>query len=90
MLKFTDIDDVIARANASEYGLAGAIWTKDLALAQEMASRMETGTVWINQNLSLRPDTAFAGHKQSGVGVENGMEGLLEFMVPQSIHMARG
>jgi acyl-CoA reductase-like NAD-dependent aldehyde dehydrogenase len=47
------------------------------------------GTVWVNQNLSLRPDTPFAGHKQSGFGVENGMEGLLEYMVPQVVHVAR-
>lgn len=89
MLKFKDIDDVIDRANASEYGLAGAVWSKDVTKAMEIARRMETGTVWINQNLQLRPDTPFAGHKQSGFGVENGMEGLLEYMVPQVVHVAR-
>ena len=90
MLKFSDIDDVIARANASDYGLAGAVWSKDTDAALDIARRMETGTVWINQNLNLRPDTPFAGHKQSGFGSENGMEGLLEYMVPQSIYLARG
>jgi acyl-CoA reductase-like NAD-dependent aldehyde dehydrogenase len=90
MLKFSDINDVIARANASDYGLAGAVWSKDTDAALDIARRMETGTVWINQNLNLRPDTPFAGHKQSGFGSENGMEGLLEYMVPQSIYLARG
>jgi acyl-CoA reductase-like NAD-dependent aldehyde dehydrogenase len=90
MLKFKDIDDVIDRANASEYGLAGAIWSKDVKKATEIAHRMETGTVWINQNLNLRPDTPFAGHKQSGFGAENGMDGLLEYMAPQSVYVARG
>jgi acyl-CoA reductase-like NAD-dependent aldehyde dehydrogenase len=90
MLKFSDIDDVIDRANASEYGLAGAVWSKDTAKAVDIARRMETGTVWVNQNLSLRPDTPFAGHKQSGFGIENGMEGLLEYMTPQAVHVARG
>lgn len=90
MLKFKDIDDVINRANASEYGLAGAVWSKDVTKAMEIARRMETGTVWINQNLNLRPDTPFAGHKQSGFGVENGMEGLLEYMAPQAVYVARG
>lgn len=89
MLKFSDIEDVISRANASEYGLAGAIWTKDTQKALDIARRLETGTVWINQNLNLRPDTPFAGHKQSGFGTENGMEGLLEFMVPQAVYLAR-
>ena len=54
-----------------------------------IARELETGTVWINQALVLRPDTPFAGHKQSGSGVENGLEGLLEFMTPRSIYMAR-
>ncbi|WP_168072250.1 aldehyde dehydrogenase family protein [Caulobacter sp. SSI4214] len=89
MLKFSDIDDVIDRANDSEYGLAGAVWSKDLDKAVDIARRLETGTVWINQNLNLRPDTIFGGHKQSGFGVENGMEGLLEFMAPQSLYLAR-
>lgn len=89
MLKFRDIDDVIDRANASEYGLAGAVWSKDVGKAVEIARRMETGTIWINQNLSLRPDTSFGGRKQSGFGVENGTEGLLEYMAPQAIYIAR-
>jgi acyl-CoA reductase-like NAD-dependent aldehyde dehydrogenase len=89
MLKFADIDDVIDRANDSEYGLAGAVWTKDTEQGLDIARRMETGTVWINQNLNLRPDTPFGGHKQSGFGVENGMDGLLEFMSPQSVYLAR-
>ncbi|MDP1630608.1 MAG: aldehyde dehydrogenase family protein [Caulobacter sp.] len=89
MIKFSDIDDVIDRANASDYGLAGAVWSRDVDKAIDIARRMETGTVWINQNLNLRPDTPFGGHKQSGFGVENGMEGLLEYMVPQAVYVAR-
>lgn len=89
MMKFADIDEVLERVNDSDYGLAGAVWSNDLDRAVEIARRMETGTVWINQNLALRPDTAFAGHKQSGFGIENGMEGLLEYMVPQAVYVAR-
>ena len=89
MLKFTDIDDVINRANATDYGLAGAVWSADTDKAVAIARRMETGTVWVNQNLNLRPDTPFGGHKQSGAGVENGMEGLLEYMAPQAVYVAR-
>jgi acyl-CoA reductase-like NAD-dependent aldehyde dehydrogenase len=86
LLKFGDIDDVIARANDSEYGLAGAVWSADVEKAKEVARRLETGTVWINSNLMLRPDVPFAGHKQSGFGVENGIEGLLEYMAPQAVY----
>jgi acyl-CoA reductase-like NAD-dependent aldehyde dehydrogenase len=89
MLKFKDVDEVIVRANASEYGLAGAVWSKDVDQALDIARQLETGTVWINQNLNLRPDTPFGGMKQSGFGVENGMEGLLEFMAPQAIYLAK-
>ncbi|WP_150293517.1 aldehyde dehydrogenase family protein [Sphingobium estronivorans] len=89
MLKFQSVDEVIDRANASDYGLAGAVWSADEDAAMSIAERIETGTVWINQNLVLRPDTPFAGRKQSGLGVENGMEGLLEFMAPQAIYLAR-
>ncbi|MGD1957125.1 MAG: aldehyde dehydrogenase family protein [Sphingomonadales bacterium] len=89
MRKFNDIDDVIDRANDSDYGLAGAVWTKDTEKAKDIARRMETGTVWINQNLMLRPDTPFAGHKQSGFGAEFGMEGILEYTVPQVVMMAK-
>lgn len=89
MLKFKDVDDVIQRANDSEYGLAGAVWSKDTDKAVEIARQIETGTVWVNQMLNLRPDTPFAGHKQSGFGAENGMDGLLEFMAPKSIYVAK-
>jgi acyl-CoA reductase-like NAD-dependent aldehyde dehydrogenase len=90
MLKFANIDEVIDRANDSEYGLAGAVWSKDLDQAMSIARRMETGTVWINQNLNLRPDTPFAGRKNSGFGIENGMDGLLEYMAPQAMYVAKG
>ncbi|KFL46568.1 putative betaine-aldehyde dehydrogenase [Sphingobium sp. ba1] len=85
LLRFNDIDDVIAKANASEYGLAGSVWSADTDAALSIAARMETGTVWINEVQHLSPFQAFAGHKQSGLGVENGLGGLLEYTMPQTI-----
>jgi acyl-CoA reductase-like NAD-dependent aldehyde dehydrogenase len=90
LLRYSDLDEVIARANASEYGLGGSIWTSDPENGARVAARLETGTVWINSAQGLTPFAAFAGHKQSGLGVENGVEGLLEFTVPQTIHIPRG
>lgn len=90
LLRYTDIDDAVARANASEYGLGGSVWSADPAAAAAVAARLETGTVWINSAQGLTPFAAFAGHKQSGIGTENGLEGLLEFTVPQTIHHPRG
>jgi aldehyde dehydrogenase (NAD+) len=85
LLKFDDIEDVVERANASDYGLGGSIWSSDTERAQGIAERLETGTVWINEIGHLTPFQAFAGHKQSGLGVENSLDGLLEYTVPQSI-----
>ena len=89
LLKFSDIDDVVARANASEYGLAGAVWSSDVAHATEIAHRLDTGTVWINQNLQSTPFTPLAGAKQSGFGQENGVPGLLEFTRPKAIYIPK-
>lgn len=85
LLKFDSVEDVIRRANDSEYGLAGTVWSADLDVARDIASRMETGTVWINETQALSPYQAFAGHKQSGVGVENSLAGLMEYTLPQTI-----
>jgi acyl-CoA reductase-like NAD-dependent aldehyde dehydrogenase len=89
LLKFNDLDDVIARVNNSEYGLAGAVWSDDIDQATAIARRLETGTVWINQNLQTGPHIPFAGFKQSGVGVENGQAGLLEFTQSKTIYIPK-
>lgn len=85
LMKFSTEEEVIARANASEYGLAGAVWTADADKGVEIAEQLETGTVWINEFLHLSPFVPFGGHKQSGFGAEYGKEGLLEFTYPQVI-----
>lgn len=85
LLKFDDLEDVIERANASEFGLAGSVWSGDADKALALARRLETGTVWINEAQYLSPYQAFAGRKQSGMGVENGLAGLLEYTAPQTI-----
>ncbi|EQB12863.1 aldehyde dehydrogenase family protein [Sphingobium lactosutens] len=85
LLKFTDIDDVVSRANNTEYGLAASVWGKDIATARSVAERIEAGTVWINEIHSFSPHVAFGGHKQSGVGIENSLEGLAEYTNAQTI-----
>lgn len=89
LLKFRSVEDVIARANDSEYGLASAVWSKDIDQAVSIARQLEAGTVWINQNLQNGPHIPFAGFKQSGFGVENGQPGLLEFTQPKSIYIPK-
>ncbi len=85
LMKFSSEEEVITRANNSEYGLAGAVWTADTEKGVEMAEKLETGTVWINEFLHLSPFAPFGGHKQSGFGAEYGTEGLKEFTYPQVI-----
>ncbi|MEM8725538.1 MAG: aldehyde dehydrogenase family protein, partial [Pseudomonadota bacterium] len=85
LMKFSSEEEVIERANNSEYGLAGAVWTADPDKGVEIAEQLETGTVWINEYLHLSPFTPFGGHKQSGFGAEYGLDGLKEFTYPQVI-----
>lgn len=85
LLKFSDIDDVIGRANATEYGLAASVWSKDVKTARAVADRIEVGTVWINEIHSFSPHIAFGGHKQSGIGIENALAGLSEYTNVQTI-----
>lgn len=85
LLKFKDIDDVIARANDTEYGLAASVWSNDLDQAQRIAERIEAGTVWINEIHTFSPHVAFGGQKQSGIGIENSLEGLAEYTSVQTL-----
>jgi acyl-CoA reductase-like NAD-dependent aldehyde dehydrogenase len=89
VIKFTDAVDAVARANSSDYGLGGSIWSKDLDKAWDLASTMDTGTVWINKHADLAPNIPFGGAKLSGVGTELGEEGLSEFTQLHVINMAR-
>jgi aldehyde dehydrogenase (NAD+) len=85
LLKFDDVDDVIARANATDHGLGGSVWGADEDRALAIAERIASGTVWVNETQYLTPFAAFGGMKQSGVGVEGGTEGLLEYTNTQTI-----
>lgn len=86
VLRYTDLDDVIARVNASPYGLGGSVWGSDVARAMQVATRIESGTVWVNQHMAVEPMTPFRGAKQSGLGGEFGQEGLHEFTQPVIIN----
>jgi aldehyde dehydrogenase (NAD+) len=89
LLKFDDIDDAVRRANATQYGLGASVWSADEEKALEIAARLATGTVWINETQYLSPLGAFGGMKQSGVGTEGALEGLLEYTNPQTIYVKK-
>jgi acyl-CoA reductase-like NAD-dependent aldehyde dehydrogenase len=85
VLKYSSYEEVIERANNTSYGLAGSVWGKDLNLAKSIADRLDTGTVWINEAQVISPEASFGGHKQSGVGVVNAIDGLKEFTNPKVV-----
>ena len=89
LLRFDDYDDVVRRANATDYGLGGSVWGADEDKALAIAQRIASGTVWVNETQHLTPTAAFGGMKQSGVGVEGGIEGLLEYTNAQTIIVKR-
>ena len=86
VIKYSDSDDVIRRANASSYGLGASVWSSDPKRAHEIATRIEAGTVWINKHLDMAPHIPFGGAKQSGIGSEFAEEGLAEFTQLQIIN----
>jgi acyl-CoA reductase-like NAD-dependent aldehyde dehydrogenase len=79
LLKWSDEDDVIARANNTPFGLGASVWGKDLAAVQRIGAQLEVGTVWLNEIHQYSPHQAFGGHKQSGIGCENSLHGLMEY-----------
>ncbi len=85
ILKYSDIDDAVARANALNVGLGGSVWSNDIDKAKQIASRMECGSVWINKHGMIQPNVPFGGVKGSGIGVEFGVEGLKEYTTIQAV-----
>ena len=85
VLRYSDLDDVIARANATDQGLGASVWGADLDEAVAVAQRLEAGTVWINQHGTLNPLVPFGGVKGSGYGMEFGKEGLKAVAAPKVI-----
>ncbi|KAL3481403.1 Aldehyde/histidinol dehydrogenase [Aspergillus californicus] len=90
LMKWSDEDDVLARANASESGLGASVWSKDMVRARRMADQLEAGNVWINTHFEVSPIAPFGGHKSSGIGSEWGVSGLLQYCNSQTLWERRG
>jgi acyl-CoA reductase-like NAD-dependent aldehyde dehydrogenase len=89
IIKYSDVDDVIERANNSEYGLGGSVWSSDLDKAYDVAKKVDSGTIWVNKHADLQPHIPFGGIKTSGIGTELGAEGLHEFTQRKVINIAK-
>jgi acyl-CoA reductase-like NAD-dependent aldehyde dehydrogenase len=79
VLTYRTVDEAVARANDSDLGLGASVWSPDEDRAVEVAAQLEAGTVWVNQHPMLSPDVPFGGVKQSGLGVESSLYGLLAY-----------
>jgi acyl-CoA reductase-like NAD-dependent aldehyde dehydrogenase len=89
VMKFRDVDDAIRRANDTRFGLAGSVWSSDLARAQKIAERLEVGTAWVNQHRATMATVPFGGAKESGMGRTYSRLGLEAYLEPQVISVLR-
>jgi aldehyde dehydrogenase (NAD+) len=90
VLKFSDMDELIRRANATNFGLAAAVWTRDISRAHEAAKRLRAGTVWVNCYDVFDAAAPFGGFKQSGFGRELGEKGLDPYLEHKTVTVSLG
>jgi acyl-CoA reductase-like NAD-dependent aldehyde dehydrogenase len=90
LIRFKDEEDAISIANDTQFGLASAVWTKDVQRAHRVASKINAGTVWINNYRKVSYASPFGGYKSSGLGRENGIQAVHEYTQIKSIWIDTG
>jgi acyl-CoA reductase-like NAD-dependent aldehyde dehydrogenase len=89
VVAYRDLDDAVAQANATHYGLSGSVWTSDVVRGTEVARRLECGTAWVNKHMDLGHYAPFGGFKWSGIGRENGRWGIDEYCELQVVNVPK-
>jgi aldehyde dehydrogenase (NAD+) len=84
-MRFRDEEEAVSLANATRFGLAAGIWTRNLSRAHRVAARVDAGTVWINTYRAMSPMSPLGGFKESGLGKENGIEVVREYTRVKSV-----
>jgi acyl-CoA reductase-like NAD-dependent aldehyde dehydrogenase len=87
VLRYSDLDEAIAQANDTVYGLSAGVWSTDYERAIDVGDRLRAGTVWINNWHAVDPGLPFGGYKQSGVGRELGPNALDEYTEAKHLHV---
>ncbi|BCH22627.1 aldehyde dehydrogenase family protein [Mesorhizobium sp. L-8-3] len=85
VIRYADIEEVIARANDNPNGLGGSVWSKDIEAAKRYALRLECGSAWVNKHGAIQPNAPFGGVKNSGVGLQFAADGLKEYTTAQTL-----
>ena len=85
IIRYTDLDEAIAAANATDNGLGGSVWSADRARARDIALQLDCGSAWVNRHGAIQPNAPFGGTKRSGLGREFGEEGLAEMTEMQTL-----
>jgi acyl-CoA reductase-like NAD-dependent aldehyde dehydrogenase len=89
VLKFTDVNDAIRRANDTRYGLSGSVWSRDPERAAAIAAKLEVGTAWVNQHRATAANVPFGGAKESGIGRTYSDLGLKAYMEPRVVSVLK-
>ncbi len=89
VLPYKDVDEAIARANDTGYGLGGTVWSADPERGLQVAMKVDSGIMWVNQHMNIHMDVPAGGSKQSGMGAELGLEGLREFTQNHVVYVAK-
>jgi (Z)-2-((N-methylformamido)methylene)-5-hydroxybutyrolactone dehydrogenase len=90
ILRFKDESEAVAIANDVRFGLAAAVWTSDIGCALRMSEKLQAGTVWINTYRAVSYMAPFGGYKDSGLGRENGIDAIREYLQVKSVWMNSG
>jgi len=90
IMPFTDENDVLRRANDTEFGLSGAVFTQDFSRAHRVANKIQAGIVWINEYNVTPAEVPFGGYKQSGIGRENGLQAIEYYTQLKTIYANLG
>ncbi|KAF3891753.1 Aldedh domain-containing protein [Trichophyton interdigitale] len=89
IVTWNDEASVIKEANNTKMGLGASVWSRDIERAQRIADQLEAGCVWVNNHAELSNNTSFGGHKESGIGYEGGLGGMMGYCNAQSVHITK-